>query len=156
MIVIGHFSTLRGAGHKLYTRLLTATTALRELWRSVLWRLGWRAVAIGISGNPAACTADLRCTRANTDIFAALRFHDEVPGCLLDTGHHPALFYGYGAVAGRRTGHLAGGPRIPGENGGSRLGKRDVCPARALCRDDAAVPAARRIAHPSGRDGAGG
>ena len=50
MIVIGHFSTLRGAGHKLYTRLLTATTALRELWRSVLWRLGWRAVAIGITG----------------------------------------------------------------------------------------------------------
>ena len=50
MIVLGHFSTLRGAGHKLYTRLLTATTALRELWRSVLWRLGWRAVAIGITG----------------------------------------------------------------------------------------------------------
>lgn len=50
MIVIGHFSTLRGAGNKLYTRLSTATTALRELWRSVLWRLGWRAVAIGITG----------------------------------------------------------------------------------------------------------
>ena len=50
MIVIGHFSTLRGAGHKLYTRLSTATTALRELRQSVLWRLGWRAVAIGITG----------------------------------------------------------------------------------------------------------
>ena len=50
MIVIGHFSTLRGAGHKLYTGLSAATTALRELWQSVLWRLGWRAVAIGITG----------------------------------------------------------------------------------------------------------
>ena len=50
MIVIGHFSTLRGAGHKLYTGLSAATTALRELWQSVLWRLGWRAVAIGIIG----------------------------------------------------------------------------------------------------------
>ena len=50
MIVLGHFSTLRGAGHKLYTRLSAATTALRGLWRSVLWRLGWRAVAIGITG----------------------------------------------------------------------------------------------------------
>ena len=35
MIVIGHFSTLRGAGHKLYTGLSAATT-LRELWQSVL------------------------------------------------------------------------------------------------------------------------
>lgn len=50
MIVIGHFSTLRSAGHKLYTGLSAATTALRELWQSVLWRLGWRAVAIGITG----------------------------------------------------------------------------------------------------------
>ena len=50
MIVIGHFSTLRSAGHKLYTGLSAATTALRELWQSVLWRLGWRAVAIGIIG----------------------------------------------------------------------------------------------------------
>ena len=50
MIVIGHFSTLRGAGHKLYTGLSAATTALRDLWQSVLWRLGWRAVAIGIIG----------------------------------------------------------------------------------------------------------
>lgn len=50
MIVIGHFSTLRGAGHKLYTGLSAATTALRDLWQSVLWRLGWRAVAIGITG----------------------------------------------------------------------------------------------------------
>ena len=50
MIVIVHFSTLRGAGHKLYTGLSAATTALRELWQSVLWRLGWRAVAIGIIG----------------------------------------------------------------------------------------------------------
>lgn len=50
MIVIGHFSTLRGAGHKLYTGLSAATTALRELWQSVLWRLGWRAVSIGIIG----------------------------------------------------------------------------------------------------------
>ena len=50
MIVIGHFSTLRGAGHKLYTGLSAATTALHELWQSVLWRLGWRAVAIGITG----------------------------------------------------------------------------------------------------------
>ena len=51
MIVIGHFSTLRGAGHKLYTGLSAATTALRDLWQSVLWRLGWRAVAIGITGS---------------------------------------------------------------------------------------------------------
>ena len=36
MIVIGHFSTLRSAGHKLYTGLSAATTALRELWQSVL------------------------------------------------------------------------------------------------------------------------
>lgn len=50
MIVIGHFSTLRGAGHKLYTGLSAATTALRELWQSTPWRLGWRAVAIGITG----------------------------------------------------------------------------------------------------------
>ena len=50
MIVIGHFSTLRGAEHKLYTGLSAATTALRDLWQSVLWRLGWRAVAIGITG----------------------------------------------------------------------------------------------------------
>ena len=50
MIVIGHFSTLRGAGHKLYTGLSAATTALRELWQSTPWRLGWRGVAIGITG----------------------------------------------------------------------------------------------------------
>ncbi|EHM51677.1 hypothetical protein [Cardiobacterium valvarum] len=50
MIVIGHFSTLRGAGHKLYTGLSAATTALRELWQSTPWRLGWRAAAIGIIG----------------------------------------------------------------------------------------------------------
>ncbi len=50
MIVIGHFSTLRGAGNKLYTGLSAATTALRELWQSTPWRLGWRAVAIGITG----------------------------------------------------------------------------------------------------------
>ena len=50
MIVIGHFSTLRGAGHKLYTRLSAATTALRELWQGTPWRLGWRGVAIGITG----------------------------------------------------------------------------------------------------------
>lgn len=50
MIVIGHFSTLRSAGHKLYTGLSAATTALRELWQSTPWRLGWRGVAIGITG----------------------------------------------------------------------------------------------------------
>ena len=50
MIIIGHFSTLRGVGHKLYTGLSAATTALRELWQSTPWRLGWRAVAIGITG----------------------------------------------------------------------------------------------------------
>ena len=50
MILIDHFSTLRGVGHKLYTGLSAATTALRELWQSTPWRLGWRAVAIGITG----------------------------------------------------------------------------------------------------------
>ena len=70
MIVIGHFSTLRSAGHKLYTGLSAATTALRELWQSTPWRLGWRAVAIGITGywmpRAATLTDPLLQVMANT------------------------------------------------------------------------------------------
>lgn len=74
MILIDHFSTLRGAGHKLHTHLARATTALRELWQSTPWRLGWRAVAIGITGYwmPRAATLTEPLLQVTANILTVL------------------------------------------------------------------------------------